>query len=185
MGLDKIRQEIDLIDAQMKELFLTRMGLSAQVIAVKKETGGAVYVPERESEIIEECSKGVEKEKLPEYQMFLKQIMAISRTYQYSKIADMAEEISDLPKGEGKVSLKAFEKEGEMRLCTVLDAAVLAGLSIVELSEAARTEAGTTYHLTIAGDFSEELGKGAILQIFREMEQVQFLSDSDCKVVEK
>jgi len=51
MGLDEIRQKIDVIDTQMKELFLARMDLSAQVIAVKKENGGAVYVPEREKEI--------------------------------------------------------------------------------------------------------------------------------------
>ena len=93
MGLDEIRQKIDVsIDTQMKELFLARMDLSAQVIAVKKVNGGAVYVPEREKEVIEKRSAQVETEKLPEYQMFVRQVMAISRTYQYAQIADMAEE---------------------------------------------------------------------------------------------
>ena len=40
MGLEEIRQKIDEIDTQMKELFLARMDLSAQVIAVKKKTAG-------------------------------------------------------------------------------------------------------------------------------------------------
>ena len=97
MGLDEIRQKIDVIDTQMKELFLARMDLSAQVIAVKKENGGAVYVPEREKEVIEKRSAQVETEKLPEYQMFVRQVMAISRTYQYAQIADMAEELAVLP----------------------------------------------------------------------------------------
>lgn len=175
MELDKIRQEIDLIDTQMKELFLARMGLSAQVIAAKKEIGGEVYVPEREDEIIRERSKGVEPEKLPEYQMFLKQTMAISRTYQYSKIADEAEELLTLPAGKGTVVLEVLEKKGEMRLYGMLDAAVLAGLLVKEISEVARSKDGVTYQLTITGDFSEELSKGVILQIYKEMEQVRIL----------
>ena len=174
MGLDKIRQEIDQIDTQMKELFLARMELSRQVIEEKKKTGGAVYVPSREAEVIQNRSVGVEEEKLPEYQMLIKQVMGISRTYQYSKIADVAEEIANLPKGEGAVTMEVFEKKGEARLITMLDAVVLSNLSIEKLSESNRTESGVTYQLTVAGDFSDPLAKGAILQICSEMESVRF-----------
>lgn len=174
MGLDKIRQEIDQIDTQMKELFLARMELSHQVVEEKKKTGGSIYVPAREAEIIQRRSEGVEEEKLPEYQMLIKQIMGISRTYQYSQIADGAEELANLPTGEGTVTVEVFEKKGEVRLVTMLDAIVLAGLSIEQLSETDKTENGVTYQLTVAGDFSKSLAKGAMLQICSEMESVRF-----------
>lgn len=171
MKLDKIRQQIDQIDTQMKELFLKRMELSAQVIATKKETGGAVFVPEREAEIIKNRSEDI-KENVSEYQMFIKQVMGISRTYQYSKIVDTAEELTNLPMGEGEVTFKILDKNDEMRLSFMLDAIVLAGLLIQKLSKIEKTKDGSIYQLTVSGDFSKELARGAILQIYREMEQV-------------
>ena len=62
MGLKQIREEIDAIDSQMKELFQTRMELSRQVIESKKQTKAAVYVPEREQEVLETCSDKVAEE---------------------------------------------------------------------------------------------------------------------------
>lgn len=175
MNLDKVRQEIDLVDTQMKELFLTRMGLSAQVIAAKKQSQAAVYVPDREAEIIKKHLEGVEAEQTAEYRMFLKQVMGISRTYQYSKIAKESAEFIKIPKGEGAVSMRIFEKNGEMRIAAMLDALVLAGLSIDKLSQEEKSADGTFYQMTVCGDFSKELAKGAILQICREMEQAEFL----------
>ncbi len=71
MGLDKIRQEIDTVDKQMRKLFLRRMELSGQVIEEKKKTGDTVYVPKREAEIIARRMEGVEAEKALEYEMGL------------------------------------------------------------------------------------------------------------------
>lgn len=175
MSLDKVRQEIDLVDSQMKKIFLTRMGLSAQVIAEKKQSKAAVYVPEREDEIIQKRLEGVEAELVAEYRMFLKQVMGISRTYQYSKIVKEAEELLNLPGGEGIVSMRILEKGGEMRIAAMLDAVVLAGLSLENLTQEEKSAKGTIYRLAVRGDFSKELAQGAILQILREMEQVEFL----------
>lgn len=175
MGLDEIRQKIDVIDTQMKELFLARMDLSAQVIAVKKENGGAVYVPEREKEVIEKRSAQVETEKLPEYQMFVRQVMAISRTYQYAQIADMAEELAVLPEGNGSIIIEASDEQGETQFYTMLDAAALADLSIEDISVTEQGENGTHYRYRMSGDFSRDLAKGAVLQMIKEMKKVQIL----------
>lgn len=175
MGLDEVRREIDLVDMQMKELFLKRMKLSGQVIAAKKQTGGAVYVPQREVEIIEKRSEGIDEDKLPEYQTFIKQVMNISRTYQYSKIADDAQEIAKLPEGTGTITLRVFSRKGSMQLFFVLDAFVLAGLMPEDLEVSEQTQEGTVYQIRLVGDFGKALAKGAILQSFRELEQVQFI----------
>lgn len=175
MGLEKVRQEIDVVDTQMKELFLRRMELSGQVIAAKKQTGGAVYVPQREVEIIEMRSEGIEADKLPEYQTFIRQVMNISRTYQYSKIADNAEEIAQLPDGEGTVRLRVFSPKGASHLFFMLDAVILSGLSVEGLDKVAQSEDGCTYQMQLTGDFGKALARGAILQVFRELEKVAFV----------
>ena len=53
MTLEEIRKQIDAIDTQMKPLFLQRMECARYVAEEKEKTGGNVYVPEREREIIE------------------------------------------------------------------------------------------------------------------------------------
>ena len=63
MGLDKIRQEIDRTDAQLKGLFLERMDLSRQVAEEKIRTGGAVYAPEREQNILARRTEGMPEDK--------------------------------------------------------------------------------------------------------------------------
>lgn len=175
MELNEIRQEIDKIDTQMKELFLSRMELSARVIATKKKTGGAVYVPEREAEIIKRRSEGIQEDKLLEYQMFIKQVMGISRTYQYSKIIGNAVELSKLPTNEWEIVLEITESKEKSNLVTALDALALAGISLVTMSQMEETSGGKVYQLVLAGDFSKELARGAILQICREMKKVDII----------
>ena len=53
MTLEEVRNEIDEIDTNMKPLFLRRMKCGKHVAEVKAQTGGDVFVLERELEIIE------------------------------------------------------------------------------------------------------------------------------------
>ena len=52
MTLEEVRNEIDEIDTNMKPLFLRRMKCGKHVAEVKAQTGGDVFVLERELEII-------------------------------------------------------------------------------------------------------------------------------------
>ena len=70
MELKEIRQKIDAVDGQMKELFLKRMELSGRVAEAKRRTGGAVYVKEREAEVLALRSDGVSAELIPECTAF-------------------------------------------------------------------------------------------------------------------
>lgn len=174
MELEKIRQNIDQIDTQMKELFLARMDYSRQVAQAKRQTGGSVYVPEREAEIIKERTAGVEEEKLPEYRAFLTQVIQISRTYQYSKLAEGEEALARLPFRAARISLEFFCKNENGRLTAVLECLALAGISVERIREKSRSEDGAAYVLGLSGDFSGELARGAVLQVIKEMEQVSF-----------
>lgn len=52
MSLDELRQRIDAIDRQLVDLLVARSQVTAAVGAVKRERGLALYVPQRESELI-------------------------------------------------------------------------------------------------------------------------------------
>lgn len=173
MELDKIRQDIDAIDTQMRELFLARMDLSKQVITEKKRTGGNVYVPERECEVIENRSRGVDVEFQSEYRVFLKQVMNISRTYQYSQLAEQAEVLCQGLDGKESIKLQMLSCEGSNHIIFVLSALVLAGIDIKEISKIAQNEKGSLYQIVLEGNFHTALAKGALLQVFRELDDVQ------------
>ena len=82
MDLTQIRQNIDHIDRQLVDLLCQRMALSAQVAEYKKENGLAIFVPQREQEILQHIGEQAGPEMTP----YLRKIYAIlfeeSRRYQ-------------------------------------------------------------------------------------------------------
>ncbi len=81
-GLQKARQEIDRIDREMRELFLSRMEAVEQVSAYKRAHSLPVLDSAREQEVIARNALAVEEDMRPYYTAFLKQNMRISRAYQ-------------------------------------------------------------------------------------------------------
>lgn len=57
MSLDKLRQEIDSVDAQLVELLKQRAKCVHEVGVIKKETNAPTFVPERESALINKLLK--------------------------------------------------------------------------------------------------------------------------------
>ncbi len=57
MDLKKLRDEINHIDAQLLNLLQQRAEISKKVGSLKADTGGEVYVPHRENEILERLKK--------------------------------------------------------------------------------------------------------------------------------
>ncbi|MCD8224020.1 MAG: chorismate mutase [Clostridiales bacterium] len=92
MTLDEIRAQIEEIDAQMKLLFLKRMECARHVAETKAQTGGDVFVLEREISIIERRAAGV-TEAHDEYEMFLHGLMNLSRRYQYGLLKGMQDKV--------------------------------------------------------------------------------------------
>ena len=103
MDLSEIRQHINRIDAQMKGLFLERMSFAAKVAEEKRCTGGSVFVPEREREILQMRQKDVGPELAMECRAFFGQLMGISRTYQYAKLAGVCSRAGEIPDRPGAV----------------------------------------------------------------------------------
>ena len=84
MQLNEIREEIDRIDEEMKQLFDERLMQSRKVAETKIASGDDVYKPLREIEM-EQMHASQEE---AWYLMQLKKSVEISRKYQYSVFID-------------------------------------------------------------------------------------------------
>ncbi len=88
--LEKARKIINSVDAEMAELFVKRMQAAEMIADYKKERGLSVLDQKREEEVIAKNSLMIEDETLREFYInFLKDTMAVSRSYQSRLISGM------------------------------------------------------------------------------------------------
>lgn len=78
MKLEDIRENIDKIDDDMKELFKKRMIYSENVVSIKAENGDVIYKPEREKDMIDRQISSMDNNILAEYIPFLKTVVSVS-----------------------------------------------------------------------------------------------------------
>ena len=82
--LEEARKIINDVDTQMAELFVKRMRAAEMVYAHKKKMGLPILDQARERAVIERNTKRIEDEGLKGYYIdYLKNVMSISRAYQY------------------------------------------------------------------------------------------------------
>ncbi len=82
--LEEARKIINDADSQMAELFVKRMKAAEMVYEYKKEFGLPILDQKREDEVVEKNSALVKDEVLKGYYIdYLKNMMSISRSYQY------------------------------------------------------------------------------------------------------
>ena len=82
--LEEARNIINEVDAQMAELFVKRMRAAEMVYEHKKEFGLPILDKKREDAVIEKNSAQIKDEVLKGYYIdYLKNLMSLSRTYQY------------------------------------------------------------------------------------------------------
>ena len=82
--LEEARKIINDVDTQMAELFVKRMRAAEMVYEHKKKMGLPILDQARETAVIERNTKRIEDEGLKGYYIdYLKNVMSISRAYQY------------------------------------------------------------------------------------------------------
>lgn len=82
--LEEARNIINEVDEKMAELFLKRMQAAEMVYAHKKEYGLPIFDAKREALVIEKNAARIADETIKSYYIdYLKNVMAISRAYQY------------------------------------------------------------------------------------------------------
>ena len=125
MSLSLVREKINNIDDNMKQLFDERMECSNQVAAVKISENDKVYKPLREKEIGERFA-GDE-----EYLAFVKKVMQISRRRQYGMFLD--QQIESIRKDEFAKCKKAITEQGLLKLNLKADKTSTDGLNVADI----------------------------------------------------
>ena len=120
MTLEEIRVQIDAVDTQMKPLFLKRMECAGCVAETKRETGGDVFVLERELAIIEKRAGDVAPEVRDEYVMFLRHLMSVSRRYQYGILTEKQDRV--LAEALEAAGLSAEKEHSQIEIAFACDA---------------------------------------------------------------
>lgn len=94
LNLQEIRQQLDVIDASLTELFETRMELCREVAEYKIQTGKPVYDREREQQKLKAVTALAHSDftRKGTYELF-SQIMTISRRLQYGLLASHGQEM--------------------------------------------------------------------------------------------
>ena len=76
-ALDGVRTEIDLVDGEIRKLFVERMGLADQVARIKAENGDVIFKPDREAAMIEKLCAGMDGALVMEYRAFIRRMIAV------------------------------------------------------------------------------------------------------------
>ncbi len=95
VDLAESRKKIDAIDREITRLFEERMEVANDVAAYKRSTGKKVFDPERENQKLETL-RGLASNEFNEVAVedLFRQIMSISRKYQYQKLGPT---VNDIP----------------------------------------------------------------------------------------
>ena len=81
--INKYRKEIDLIDQEMKQLFLKRMTINKNVAEYKKQNKLPIFDANREKEIFASLTNDINDPTLKKlYQSFLFKVVELSKIYQ-------------------------------------------------------------------------------------------------------
>lgn len=81
-SLDKIREKINETDNSIAKLFEERMELSAQVAEEKRKSGGRIYNPKREREIVNRLTEGCDEKTAVYLKILYNTVFNLSRSYQ-------------------------------------------------------------------------------------------------------
>lgn len=85
--LKTCREEIDLIDQQMIELFEKRMNVAKDVVTYKLAHHMAIFQSDREKQVLEKNAARIQNEELRSYaKLYVQDVMNISKSYQSSFI---------------------------------------------------------------------------------------------------
>lgn len=96
--LEEARSIINEVDARMAELFVKRMQAAEMVYAHKKEFGLPILDPKREDQVIAANAARIDDETIKGYYIdYLKNLMSLSRAYQYRMQSGLKVAYSGVP----------------------------------------------------------------------------------------
>lgn len=157
--LEEARRIINEVDAEMAKLFVKRMRAAELVFEHKKEYGLPILDQKREAAVIEKNSALIEDEILKDYYIdFLKQVMQISRAYQYRMQSGLKAAYSGVEGAFAHIAAGRILPEGNLISCSDFKAAydaVVSGKSdvaVLPIENSYAGEVGQTLDLIFSGE---------------------------------
>ena len=144
MQLNEIREEIDRIDEEMKQLVDERLMQARKVAETKIASGDDVYKPLREIEM-EQMHASQEE---AWYLMQLKKSVEISRKYQYSVFIDKHMEDSEFLKNLSVENRKTLLEGGRLLLSFRTDSERMKGLDVKGVMSVLSSSSLRILHMT-------------------------------------
>lgn len=184
MDLQEIRGEIDKIDNAMKPLFIKRMECAKHVAETKAATGGDVFAPEREREVIGRRSLDIHGEIREEYVTFLKHLMSICRKYEYGLLDQMQEQVmadvleasgirADVEHDRVEIAFACDYEESDLNL--FLNMAKLNGIGVLKMQMETK-DGRQQVMMTLRGNINDENMRCLLCQLGKEAEDFKILS---------
>jgi len=178
MMLEEIRCQIDIIDAEIRELIMKRLNCSKNVAMAKQASGNLViYRADRELEILERLSQGVPEDRKAEYLAVVKKIMETSRMYQYGLLYDWNDELFserfveiDIPADPSHIRFTLTRPNHPNSMAQILSMIGDYGCNteFMELIREDREKCTVTFTLTIQGDLNKVHMKKLMYQLSME-----------------
>ncbi len=81
-NIEELRSQIDSIDNELVPLFVKRMGVAADIAALKKESGKAVLDPQRERQLLAKVSELAGEDMESQTRILYNLLLSLSRSYQ-------------------------------------------------------------------------------------------------------
>lgn len=113
--LEQARKIINEVDLKMAELFVERMRAAEMVFEYKKELGLPILDQEREDAVVQRNSELIEDEVIKGYYIdFIKNVMSVSRAYQYRMQSGLKVAYSGVPGAFAHIASGRIFPDGEL-----------------------------------------------------------------------
>lgn len=168
MEIDNIREEIDIVDRNIRDSFVRRMELIGQIAECKKGSHDSVYKYDRERAILEKQGGEVDETIRGDYQSIVKKVIQISRKYQYQYLySDINDEgfnsILTALEGRDKLIIRV-DTHKHLDIFDILSIISLYGVSISEI----RMDGECI--ITLESDIQDERTRVLLYQLYEEAE---------------
>lgn len=187
MNLEQIRETIDAIDPEIRELLMKRLDASRLVAQAKKEAGSTdIYRADREEAILARLSEGVPEERKAGYLAVVRKIMETSRMYQYGLLYDWTPGLfgerfgtTVIAEGCSRVRVRLTRDNRPNAMSSILSMIGDYGFNMDRMELIREdAEAGTvTFELLIIGDLNRTDMKKLMFQLSKESRDFAILEN--------
>ena len=186
MTLSEVREKIDQIDPQIRDLLMQRLDCSYQVVEAKLAAGETtIFRADREEAILNRLGEGVPEDRLAGYLTVVQKIMEASRMYQYGLMYDRLPDPFG-PLGEGiripekgkRVRVRLARPNRPNAMSQILSMIGDYGFNMEEMIQVEGEADSETaaFELQILGDLNSTHMKKLLFQLSKESEGFRILA---------